>query len=78
MSHLSIIILNKITNDTLNIVDEIKDLSNLNNSNEMNLRIVDLMLENKVISVDIIQELVEKGKLNIKDINVILNKYKGE
>lgn len=69
-------ILNTITNDTLSLVDDIYNLTKIENKNEMNLQIVDLILENKVTSVNVVQELVEKGKLNVKNIDTILRKYK--
>ena len=42
----------------------------------MNLELIDLILENKVTSVEVVEKLIEKGKLNIKDIDTIINKYK--
>ncbi len=71
-------VLNKITNDTLELADEISKLSEIDNVNEMNLRIVDLVLKNKVTDVSVVEKLVDKGKLNVKNIDSILIKYKGE
>lgn len=71
-------ILNKITEDTLVLTDEIYKLGEINDVNEMNLKIVDLILENKVTDVSVIEKLVDKGKLNVKNIDSVLIKYKGE
>lgn len=71
-------ILNKITDDTLELADEIYKLKDIENVNEMNLKIIDLVLEKKVTDVEVIQKLVDKGKLNVKNVDTILNKYKGE
>ena len=70
-------ILTKITDDTLELADEIIKLKDIKNVNEMNLRIVDLILDKEVTSVETIEKLVSKGKLNVKNINSIINKYKG-
>lgn len=69
-------VLTQITSDTVEIIDEITNLKDLSNANDINLRIVDLVLEKEVTSVNVIEELVERGKLNIKNIDNILSKYK--
>lgn len=71
-------ILTKITADTLELAKEIEGLSDTKNVNEMNLKIVDLILERKVTSVSVIEKLVDKGKLNVKNIDTVINKYKGD
>lgn len=70
-------ILTKITDDTLELADEIIKLKDIKNVNEMNLKIVDLILSKKVTSVETIETLVANGKLNIKNIDSVINKYKG-
>ena len=71
-------ILNTITDDTLEFVDEIYKIIDIEDENEINLQIVELILKNKITSVEVIEKLVDKDKLEIRDIDVILNKYKGE
>lgn len=71
-------ILNNITKDTVKIFDEIYSITEIDDVNETNLRIVDLILKNKITSVEIIEQLAEKNKLEINNIGSILNKYKGE
>lgn len=69
-------VLREIMDDTLDLAKEIRELKDIENVNEVNLRIIDLILEKEVTSVDIIQKLVDKGKLNVKNIDQIINKYK--
>lgn len=71
-------ILPKITKDTLDLTKEIYELKNIENTNEMNLKIVDLVLNREVVDVKLVDRLVSKGKLNIKNIETILIKYRGE
>jgi len=70
-------LLTKLTDDTLELAKEIESLKDIKNVNEMNLKIVDLVLEKKVTSLSVIEKLVDKGKLNIKNIDTVINKYKG-
>jgi len=68
-------ILSSITDDTVSLIDDIYDLTKIENVNDMNLRIIDLILENDVTSVKVVRKLVEKDKLNVKNIETILRKY---
>lgn len=47
-------------------------------SNEFDLKAMDIFLEYKVISIESANKLKEKNKLNIKNIDKVLNKYKEE
>ena len=47
-------------------------------SNSFNLNAIDVMLKNKVISVEYIEKLEDKGKLEISDLHKVLDKYRGE
>ena len=69
-------VLTSITKDTIDLTNKIIALKSIDNNNEMNLELVDLILDNKVTSVNVVEKLVSKGKLNIKNIDTIINKYK--
>lgn len=47
-------------------------------SNNFNLQAIDVMLKNKVISVEYVEKLEDKGKLEISDLHKVLDKYRGE
>lgn len=68
-------LLNKVASDSLVVIDEIYELTEIEDVNEMNLKIIDLILKNDVTSSKIVQKLVEKGKLKVENIDTILNKY---
>lgn len=53
-----------------------KDYNYTQNSNKFNRRIVDELLEHKVIDVEYVEKLIEKDKLNIPGLNTVLNKYR--
>lgn len=59
--------------DIYDLMDKYKDS---NNSNGYNLDAIDVMLEHKVISVDYVEKLIEKGKVDVVGIDNILNKYR--
>ena len=71
-------ILNTIAKDTLEISKEISNLSDVKDANEMNLKIVDLILKHDITDVSVIEELVTRGKLKVENINNVLIKYEGE
>lgn len=69
-------ILTSITKDTLAVAEKINGLSDIDNTNELNLELVDIILKNDITSVDVVEKLVNKGKLNVKNIDTVINKYK--
>lgn len=71
-------ILNKITGDTLQIIEEVYNVSGVDDKNEINLKIIDLILKNKVTDVEVIEKLIAKDKLKVENIDSVIIKYKGE
>ena len=69
-------ILTNITKDSVDIVEDIYSLKNIDNPDEVNTRILEMMLEKKVVGYDIVNELYQKDKLNFNGIETILAKYK--
>ena len=72
-------VLSRIGDNSLKVLDEFKDLSkkykNSKDANEFNLETLDLFLKYDVTSVDTIESLKESGKLKIKGIDKVLEKY---
>lgn len=71
--------LSKIVSDMENSIIEIYDLGkdyNINkNADEFNRNSIDVMLKNKIITKEYVEKLISKNKLNVKEIDTILNKY---
>ena len=45
-------------------------------NNQFDLELIDVLLKYKVISVNSLEKLVKNKKINIKNINKVINKYK--
>lgn len=69
-------VLSKMAKNSLDTVTEIYELTNIQDSNTLNLEILDIILEKNVTSVSVVRQLVEKDKLQIQNIDSVLNKYK--
>ena len=69
-------ILSNMAEDTLDTVNEIYELTAINDSNTLNLRIIDIILDKEVASTELIDKLVAKDKLNINNLDSILDKYR--
>lgn len=64
--------------NTFNDIYELKEnyYNQDSSSNEFNLKAIDVMLKNKVISVNYVEKLEEKGKINIAGLDSVLNNYR--
>jgi len=69
-------ILSKVAEDSLETVEEIYKLTDIEDSNKLNIEIVDIMLEKDVVDVNVIEKLLNKNKLQINDIDTVLDKYR--
>lgn len=69
-------VLSNMAEDTLDTVNEIYELTAINDSNTLNLRIIDIILDKEVASTELIDKLVAKDKLNINNLDSILDKYR--
>ena len=60
--------------------EEIKnDKSRIKHSDEYNAKSFDIMLKNKIVSIDTVDELIDNGKIrNYKDLDQVLNNYRKE
>lgn len=72
-------ILSSIADKSVKVLDEFKDLSkkykNSKGANEFNLETLDLFLKYDVTDVATVKSLRDSGKLKIKGIDEVLNKY---
>ncbi len=59
--------------DIYELMDKYKDS---NDSNGYNLEAIEVMLKHKVISVDYVEKLIKKGKVNVVGIDNLLNQYR--
>lgn len=75
-------LLSKVAESSLKVLDEFKGLTDkyteAENSNEFNLETLDLFLKYKVVTVDAVKKLDESGKINIKGIDSVIEKYEEE
>ena len=69
-------ILSSLAEDTLNVGNEVYLLKDEEDKNKVELKLVDLCLENEVVDLDVVDELVEKDKLQINDLESVLSKYR--
>lgn len=75
-------IISNITNDVISTFDEIKEFStkkiDISDVKNTNRNIVDIMLKNDVVTTDSVILLNEKGKIDIDNLDELINKYKKE
>lgn len=73
-------IISGITDGVVKTFDEIYEFTtndiNLNDVNITNTRIVEIMLKNKVVTTDNIKLLSDNGKIEISNLDNLINKYK--
>ena len=71
-------VLSNYAEDTLMIINEVRETIKVEDGENLNLKIVDLILKRKVTTPEIIQQLVDMKKIEIEGIEEIINNYKGE
>lgn len=72
-------VISDIASNSLDTYKKLYDLINKHdgtNTLEVNAEILDMFLENKVITVNSASKLIEKDKLHVKNADEILNKYR--
>ena len=60
---------------SIRVFNEIKDITETQEQDEMNIKIVKLILDEKVTSKKTMQKLVEKKKIVGKDVIELINNY---
>lgn len=69
-------IVSKTEKTIIEVYDLGKDYIKDKDSDKFNRNSIDIMLKNKVITVEYVEKLKEKGKINISSLDEILNKYR--
>ncbi len=73
-------ILSSLVDKTVNIIDEFNDLAQKykteDDINEFNLEAIDLFLKYDIITIDSVETLVSKDKLNVNRLESVLQKYR--
>lgn len=71
-------VLTDITSDVVELVEEVYVLKDEKNTNIVNSKTLDMMLENGVVRYEIANELYSRGKINFDGIEAVLDKHRGE
>lgn len=73
-------IINSVTNNLTKSTEEIYDtiINNQNDTNKTNLETIDILMKYDILSYDSANKLVQDNKLNIKGVNNVIEKYKGD
>lgn len=73
-------IINSVTNNLTKSTEEIYDtiINNQNDTNKANLETIDILMKYDILSYDSANKLVQDNKLNIKGVNNVIEKYKGD
>lgn len=67
------------SSEAINEIYELKDkYKNTSNKEEYNYAAMDILLKNKVVSIDTTKKLIEQNKLSINNIESLLQKYEEE
>lgn len=71
-------IIHSVTGDLTNSFNEVYDtiLHNENDTNKANLETIDILMKNKILSYESANKLVNDKKLNIKDVDKVIEKYR--
>ena len=73
-------IINSVTNNLTKSTEEIYDtiVNNQNDTNKANLETIDILMKYDILSYDSANKLVQDNKLNIKGVNNVIEKSKGD
>lgn len=69
-------VISKYAENSLQLIDEVNGLSTITDANEKDLMLSKIILERKVTSADVMQKLVDTGKVNIEGIEEVIADYK--
>ncbi len=67
------------TSEAISEIYSLKDkYDNTSNKEEYNYEAMDILLKHEVVTIDTVEKLHNQGKLEINNLNLLINKYKGE
>ena len=69
-------VISKYAESSLHLAEEIQNLSKIEDANEKDLRISELILREKVTSVDVMEKLIKMGKIEIEGIDEVINQFR--
>ena len=69
-------VLTNITSDTVDLVQDIYALKDEKNTNVLNTKILDMMLEKNMIKYEVVSELHRNGKINFDGIDSVLERHR--
>ena len=70
-------VISSFADSSLKVVNEIRDITKIQNKEEIDVQLTDLLLKRKVVSPEVMQKLVDKKKIDVEGIQNIINKYLG-
>lgn len=68
-------VLTNITQNTVDVIQDVYKLKDEENTNVVNAKVLELMLEKKVVDYDTVKSLNEEKKITFEGIEEVLNKY---
>lgn len=68
-------VLTSVTGDTLGLIEDIYALKDESDKDVLNSKILDMMLDKKIVSYDIAKKLHETKKIEFEGMEIVLNKY---
>ena len=68
-------VLTSVTSDTLELVENIYALKDENDKDVLNSKILDMMLDKKIVSYDVAKKLNETKKIEFEGMQIVLDKY---
>lgn len=71
-------VLTNITSDTVDLVENIYELKDEKDTNILNSKILDMMLENGMVKYEVVKQLKDDEKIYFEGIEAILERHKGE
>ncbi|MCD8562295.1 MAG: hypothetical protein LRY26_00670 [Bacilli bacterium] len=73
-------IMSRVVNKTVKAMNEFEELKEVyetnNDKDEFNYQALDLFMKYDIIKVESAENLVAQNKLNIPNVNILINKYK--
>jgi len=69
-------VLTNIASDTVELVEDIYELKDEKDAKVLNAKILDMMLDKKMVQYDTVNELYKNGKINFDGIEAVLERYR--